>query len=841
MSRSRRKMGLSLESLESRSMMASDFQIAIYLETLDMNDSPVSKVEVGETFKLRMSAEDLNAAAFPLERGVGGYVGLTFDAKLADKVGDLNFSSSYSINRNFKQEEPGRWEDVGAQPNLFAPDFATPPRRRVQWEVSMVAKQGGEVVFQTNPSDSYGIGIHSVYYSPSIIQFGNAHLQIGDPVQYPASPWRYPNDPSDVDGNGVVDEEDLQMIETILGFRQPTKPYQSPVTVEGVDRGAGQDSSGGLSDELLALIDPDGKIVLDGSNIPKKAMPYLDVNGDRIADASDVKEVKERFLKIPESGPPLFSYLLDPNFRLEMNAVNLRTGEEVLSDSEVKVGDLVEVRLVGKGKELPFLASEVSPESHFKVVDGRPNLLQMKKEGTFELKIEHNIENVGRRALVMGVETQVLLTRLRELFDPLSRTISVRGNAERPIATDLSYSYPQLVGIKTARQLNELLSKPDAMKLAISADRGLLKNVSSEDQVRAVVLVEPNRGTVRVNQDGSLVYQVDELPYNNSLYDSIAEGDTFTYVLVSPNGISDIRTVKIEGAGLPLLDLSMRATDASGEPISSIAVGKEFYLEVSAFGNDIYRRVPPQFPTGHSLFFDYQMDSSVGQTVEAPETPSIFDWERYSLGQEDGKLVLVTEMMKPGFRVVGNETKASFDRYSLRIPEITLFRQKLVGTAPGELKLSLNDARLDLEGLKAGSVNVIVSSIEIVAAPKLNSDLFDVSGNGKVSPLDALMIINQLNLRAERSSMVLAITSTEIDACDVNRDGEVGPLDALLVINWLNANHVSASDAEGEAAVVSTSNSAISPALDAIVAELDSDLRSRRPQFNPNPTRQRGN
>ncbi len=68
----------------------------------------------------------------------------------------------------------------------------------------------------------------------------------------------------------------------------------------------------------------------------------------------------------------------------------------------------------------------------------------------------------------------------------------------------------------------------------------------------------------------------------------------------------------------------------------------------------------------------------------------------------------------------------------------------------------------------------------------------DVNVDGYVSPLDALLVINQLN--GERYTLIAS--GSQRLMLDVNRDDLLSPLDALLVINHLNQ----ASMAEGESA-----------------------------------------
>ena len=99
--------------------------------------------------------------------------------------------------------------------------------------------------------------------------------------------------------------------------------------------------------------------------------------------------------------------------------------------------------------------------------------------------------------------------------------------------------------------------------------------------------------------------------------------------------------------------------------------------------------------------------------------------------------------------------------------------------------------------VKGVTVHVLVANGVTVyldndlATNPLNSR--DVSGNNVVSPLDALLVINYLNMN-DRSIRV--DINSGFSFLDVNGDHFVSPLDALLVINWLNGYRGSG---EGEA------------------------------------------
>jgi hypothetical protein len=83
----------------------------------------------------------------------------------------------------------------------------------------------------------------------------------------------------------------------------------------------------------------------------------------------------------------------------------------------------------------------------------------------------------------------------------------------------------------------------------------------------------------------------------------------------------------------------------------------------------------------------------------------------------------------------------------------------------------------------------------------------DVSNDGLVSPLDALIVINDMNANGPRSLSQFSFATSGLlppeHFLDVNADSRVSPLDALIVINHLNAMYAatlaSGGSGEGEA------------------------------------------
>ena len=113
-----------------------------------------------------------------------------------------------------------------------------------------------------------------------------------------------------------------------------------------------------------------------------------------------------------------------------------------------------------------------------------------------------------------------------------------------------------------------------------------------------------------------------------------------------------------------------------------------------------------------------------------------------------------------------------------------------------------------LENRTLLSINTPVSSLHNTAVP------YDVNRDGRVTPLDALMVINYLQSETRGSSGPTATpaattgtgstasTSPSLGALDTNGDGRITPLDALNVINVLDASddmfiHTFATDLAG--------------------------------------------
>jgi hypothetical protein len=113
----------------------------------------------------------------------------------------------------------------------------------------------------------------------------------------------------------------------------------------------------------------------------------------------------------------------------------------------------------------------------------------------------------------------------------------------------------------------------------------------------------------------------------------------------------------------------------------------------------------------------------------------------------------------------------------------------------------------DSDGFRSPAAAIEVFYVDYSrAAPWLNPQLQnDSNSDGKVTPIDALLVINYLNSTGNRNLPTSGSTNV-FGFIDTNGNGRISPSDALLVINELNSRSGSS---EGEAPVPSAHDLAL--------------------------------
>lgn len=177
--------------------------------------------------------------------------------------------------------------------------------------------------------------------------------------------------------------------------------------------------------------------------------------------------------------------------------------------------------------------------------------------------------------------------------------------------------------------------------------------------------------------------------------------------------------------------------------------------------------------------------------------PSLF-LEGYSASKAVGHVILVESEDGPAL-VFLDESIARRFQVEINIPivasEIALFQ------GLGLTQITITDIWEQNDEFYMGIVAIdaddqlvhglLVSTTFTLPSPWRNPTIAaDVNRSGNVTPMDALIVINELNRTGPRTLTLSDLTNRNLG--DVNGDGVLAPMDALVVINYLNrqqANH----------------------------------------------------
>ncbi len=171
------------------------------------------------------------------------------------------------------------------------------------------------------------------------------------------------------------------------------------------------------------------------------------------------------------------------------------------------------------------------------------------------------------------------------------------------------------------------------------------------------------------------------------------------------------------------------------------------------------------------------------QGVSAATPGYITVWIDYD---QDGEFENNTERLFVGRQI----TNASETISNILVPSTALS-----GNTYARIRLARVASEISSSVGEANSGEVEDYAVTILANPYSNpNNRLDVSGDGFVSPIDALQVLNFLNLNG-MTTLSVPVNRPVPPYLDTNGDGVVSSLDALLVINYLNLR---AAGGEGE-------------------------------------------
>jgi hypothetical protein len=357
--------------------------------------------------------------------------------------------------------------------------------------------------------------------------------------------------------------------------------------------------------------------------------------------------------------------------------------------------------------------------------------------------------------------------------------LEVVDTPQRPVANDDSYEFVWPWG-------SGGITDP---AVEVSAADGVLANDSAPQDapLRAVLLDVPRHGRLQLNADGSFRYQP-----NKSLNGS----DSFSYVAISEEGTSEIRTVTIVGAYPPIVDVELRAFSSDGQPITHVKIGEKFFVEMVASATDDSTMLQP---INARLGFDTDVLVPAGEVEFNPE----FGKPEFKIVTDpEGNRTLESQTVEPtggldhggismhvpGFRL---EPIFETEEYVVRIG--------FTADAAGDVEFKFSDFSTRSLGGHLFNLHSAVLTITPGSEWQNPTMPLDVNGDGIISPLDALVGINRLNAAQDRNlSEERPATDPDHTFPDANGDGILSPLDVLVIINKLNQRL----PAEGEASIL---------------------------------------
>ena len=327
----------------------------------------------------------------------------------------------------------------------------------------------------------------------------------------------------------------------------------------------------------------------------------------------------------------------------------------------------------------------------------------------------------------------------------------------------------------------------------------------------------PLRGNVRISSDGSSILYT---PAPN-----VAYTEQFTYTARNSVGLTDEAVVTVQVGNSPKdINIRLEITDLSNRPITTIAAGSEF--KVRTYVQDIRTSAPDPSRTGvFAVYYDLLYNSQLISTKNDPANRFGFSIDfaaPYNANGLSANNSFVNVIDEVGAFQTGNAALGSSEYL---VTEMT-FRANTPGKAdfvadPPDLS-PFHDVLLfePPAPVALDRINLGVASITVLGAGPEGEytnpqNRLDVSGDGFVSPVDVVMIFNDLSTNGARQLVLTnsgalgegeggsGAVRTPIGYVDTNNDGYVSPSDALALINYLNAQSVS--EGEGNSILVTNS------------------------------------
>ena len=360
------------------------------------------------------------------------------------------------------------------------------------------------------------------------------------------------------------------------------------------------------------------------------------------------------------------------------------------------------------------------------------------------------------------------------------------------------------------------------------------------------IVTSPSMGTVSINDNGTPSNLNDD--YVDYRANADASGlDSFTYIIVTEDNVRSTAEATI-ALGTQNLDaevayeFALVSGDGLGNSVSDIEVGDRFGIEISArdrrafvstfvfagFLDLLYDSdhiTPANTRPNDSFDFDvdFHGDYSEGAAVGSSAVPGIID--------EFGTLFSQATVPSSSYPLL-NPGRIATIYFNAVAPGTADVIGSPADNSPFQDTLLFNvDDPIDRSLIKFETLELVIGA----GAPNQNASFnLDVNDDGLVSPIDALLVINQMN----RDSMSMEGEQSGNSGgkryyTDVNGDNRTTALDALQVINYLKRANSSRGSGE-QIALLSNSSSDLIGSLgsDAYFADLSGQSSNKIASFD---------
>ena len=375
---------------------------------------------------------------------------------------------------------------------------------------------------------------------------------------------------------------------------------------------------------------------------------------------------------------------------------------------------------------------------------------------------------------------------------PLEQVRYLRSSIEVvPRGTELPFA----VDDSTAELLLNSTSFINVLANDIVGTSGPLRITSVTQPVNGVVSID-NRGTTNPSDD-----RIQFVPFTSSLGFS----DQFTYTIADTRGFTSTATVTLKVGDTSLDDrmkIQLKAFNLNGQPISSITVGSQF--ELRGYVQDL------RFPNTQSgVFAAYQDILYDKNLVNVQTSPSGLGFQiEFAAGPNGYSNGKSGDIRIPGLI---NEVGSFQDSASpLGTSELLQFSIRMRANTPGTARFIADPADISpfhdsllysdpRNKVPYNQISYISADLTIIGGSGSGGgegntnpyDRFDVNDDGFVSPIDALILVNQVNSNGGGAlgSGGDGESSGEKYYVDVNEDGFLSPLDILWVVNRINGSN----------------------------------------------------